>query len=122
MKFTAAFIMAVMLSGCAAVDWVKTRWPRAHDSQLVSSWVEVHQAVAAVRCDSDPQGWAVAVLPADRLALYSEFRHDPQSRNLRALSDHIQKMNQGASRAFCELGKKSAAARLDVARTAWENR
>lgn len=122
MKLAWALLIAVSLSGCAAVDWVKTRWPRAHDSQLVQSWVDVAQDLTSVDCSANPQGWAPVVKSTDRLALYAEFRKDPQAKNLRSLNDHAVKMSGGASRAFCELGKKSAWARLDVARTAWETR
>jgi hypothetical protein len=56
------------------------------------------------------------------LALYTEFRKDPQSQNMRGLAKHAEKMNQGGSKVFCELGKKTADGRLSAARTSWESR
>jgi hypothetical protein len=41
---------------------------------------------------------------------------------MRGLAKHAEKMNQGGSKTFCELGKKTADGRLSAARTAWEGR
>lgn len=122
MRIILAAILALQLGGCAVVDRVREVWPRAHDPVMVSMWVDVNRAVAAVDCDTKDQGWAAANDQADRLAQYTEFRKDPQSKNMRGLQEHTAKMAQGASLAFCKLGKKTAEARLTAARSAWEGR
>lgn len=113
----------LLLNGCAAVSWVQARWPRDHDPVMVQNWVTVQMALNKVDCDtSGDHGWAGVVEPADRLAIYTEFRSDPQAANMRGLSDHAVKMSRGSSPVFCKLGLNSAQARLDQARTAWEGR
>jgi hypothetical protein len=64
----------------------------------------------------------MTVEPTEHLAQLAEFRRDPQAQNLRGLAAHTVKMSEGGSKMFCELGKKTAAQRLAVARTAWEGR
>ena len=115
----AILFSAVLLSGCSTIS---NLWPRAHDPVLVDRWVSVNIAVDAVNCDEKPTGWANVVTPADHLYQLAEFRSDPQSENLKGLWLHTQRMAQGGSRVFCELGKKTAKARLAAARSAWEGR
>jgi len=122
MKKIYILLLAVTLSGCAAVDWVKKVWPRAHDPQLVRQWVDTRTAIDDVDCEKTPTGWALVVEPARKLSLYAEFRKDPQQENLKGLLAHAERMSKGGSKAFCEIGKKTAAQRLDAARTAWESR
>jgi hypothetical protein len=118
-KLTATLLLALTLSGCSTIQ---KYWPRAHDPQMVRLWVDTQQSLTAVDCQSDPQGWAPVTQSADRLALYTEFRKDPQMTNMRGLATHAAKMNQGVSKTFCELGKRTAQLRLSAAQTAWEGR
>jgi hypothetical protein len=115
-------ITVLALTGCATVDRVRQLWPRAHDPVLVDRWVLANISITAVDCAQSPTGWLNTVQPTEHLAQLAEFRRDPQAENLRGLAQHTQKMSQGGSKMFCELGKKTAAQRLAVARTAWEGR
>lgn len=97
-------------------------WPRAHDPVLVDRWVSANIAIGQVDCSASPTGWLNTIQPTEHLAQLAEFRRDPQAENLRGLARHSQRMSQGGSKVFCELGKKTAEQRLAVARTAWEGR
>lgn len=123
MKHTfTTLLLTAALTGCSSIEWVQDRWPRAHDPVMVDNWVTVSLALDSVDCSQTPTGWAGVVYPAERLALYTEFRSDPQRTNMRGLSDHAIKMSKGGSKMFCELGIKTARSRLAQARTAWEGR
>lgn len=122
MKTLAAVLLILALTGCATVDRVKQLWPRAHDPVLVDRWVDAHMAIEQVDCADNVRSWTLVVRPTEHLAQLAEFRKDPQAVNMRGLADHAKKMSQGGSKMFCELGKKTAAQRLAVAKTAWEGR
>jgi hypothetical protein len=112
-------VIGFTLTGCSTIQ---KYWPRAHDSQLVRMWVDTKMSLDSVDCSAEQRGWNTVHSNAEKLALYTEFRKDPQSENMRGLAKHAEKMNQGGSKTFCELGKKTADGRLSAARTAWEGR
>ena len=122
MKTITALFLVLALTGCATVDKVKQMWPRAHDPVLVDRWVEANMTIAEVDCTDASIGWTKTVKPTEHLAQLAEFRNDPQAVNMRGLAEHAKKMSKGGSKMFCELGKKTAAQRLAVAKTAWEGR
>ena len=110
-------MVAVMLSGCSTI---REYWPRAHDPVLFDHLVRVDVAIERVDCDRP--NWFVVNEYSEQLARYAEWRHDPQAINLRGLQKHAEKMSQGGSKIFCELGKKTAHQRTAAARTALEGR
>jgi hypothetical protein len=114
-------IMAALflITGCSTIE---KYWPRDHDPVLVNSWVSVKMALDAVDCGTQPTGWSAVTEHSQRLYLLSDFRSDPQTDNLRGLRDHSQKMAGTTNKTFCQLGKKTAEARLAAARTAWAGR
>ena len=118
-KIIAAVLVGLTLSGCSTIQ---KYWPRAHDPQLVRMWVDTKVSLDQVDCSAEDRKWKPVVEHSDKLATYTEFRKDPQSENMRGLAKHAEKMNQGGSKTFCELGKKTADGRLSAARTAWEGR
>jgi 2-keto-3-deoxy-L-rhamnonate aldolase RhmA len=118
-KLIATTLVALTITGCSTIQQY---WPRAHDPQLVRMWVDTKVSLDQVDCSAEVRGWKSVYENADRLALYTEFRKDPQSQNMRGLAKHAEKMNQGGSKVFCELGKKTADGRLSAARTSWEGR
>lgn len=116
---TILLIACVALSGCTTI---KQLWPRPHDPVLADRWVSVNIELAKVDCSKSPTGWGAVVEPADHLQQLAAFRSDPQSENLLGLYKHTVRMSQGGSKMFCEIGIKTAQARLNVARSAWEGR
>ena len=112
-------VIGLTLTGCSTIQ---KYWPRAHDPQLVQLWVITQTNLTRVDCSAEDRGWARVADSSEQLALYTEFRKDPQAENMRGLARHTVKMAQGGSKVFCELGKKTAEGRLSAARTAWEGR
>ncbi len=118
-KIITTLLIALTLTGCSTIQ---KYWPRAHDPQMVKMWVETKLSLDQVDCSASERGWDVVYSNSQRLALYTEFRKDPQAENMRGLANHADKMSQGGSKTFCELGKKTADGRLSAARKAWEGR
>lgn len=110
------------LTACSSFQSLKDLWPKPYDPVLVDRWVAVSVSVSAVDCSKSPTGWADTVRPAEVLWTYADFKGEAQRENLLGLYKHTQKMSEGGSKMFCELGKKTARARLDAAKSAWEGR
>lgn len=124
MKLFLTALAAVALTGCAALDSAQRVLPKDHDSYLVSRWVDIDLALDTVNCENPEgsRGWVNVLVFSERLARYTEFRDDPQKDNMKALNNHVHKMKEGGSKAFCEMGIKSARSRLDAAKSAWSGR
>jgi hypothetical protein len=117
MRTLAIVLSLTLLTGCTTI---KKYWPRAHDPVMFDHLVSVSIAIEVVDCTKP--NWTQAIEAAHRLARYAEWRHDPQLENLKGLEAHTERMNKGGSKMFCELGKKTAAQRIDAAKSAWEGR
>ena len=113
-------ITAVLLSGCGTLQDLKKYWPRDHDPVMFNHLVTTDIAVKHIDCDRPD--WTSAHRSAEVLAQYAEWRNDPQTANIKGLAAHTERMAQGGSRTFCELGKKTAAQRIEAARSAWQGR
>lgn len=113
-------VLVGMLSGCSSLDTVRQYWPRAHDPVMFRQLVDLDIAVEQQNCQ-DPM-WAQLVLDSERLARYAEWRSDPQAANLRGLRNHLERLNQGGSRSYCEIGRNLARQRIQIARNAWKGR
>ena len=123
MRILAAVLLALVMSGCAVIDRVREVWPRAHDPVMVELWVNTHIALSRVNCDTTPTGWDRVAGESQRLAEYTAFRQDPQTKNIQGLYDHAVKMADTAVKpAFCKLGIKTAEQRLAAAKSAWAGR
>jgi hypothetical protein len=113
MKRLAAVVALILVTGCSLL-------PRAHDPVMFGQLVTVDITIRKVDCDRPD--WKTAVAQTQHLAQYAAWRSDPQAANLDGLHKHAERMNQGGSKTFCELGKKTAAGRIQAAKTAWEGR
>lgn len=113
MKRLIAVCAIVALSGCSLL-------PRAHDPVMFNQLVTVDIAVSKVNCDAP--NWKLALTTSEQLSRYAKWRKDPQADNLEGLEKHIERMDKGGSKAFCEIGKRTAAGRISAARAAWEGR
>jgi hypothetical protein len=113
MKKILTILILTALSGCSLL-------PRPHDPVLFWQLVTVDITIKKVDCDRPD--WKPALMQSEHLALYATWRKDPQATNLNGLHNHIERLNQGGSKTFCELGKKTAAGRISAAKTAWEGR
>ena len=103
----------VSLTGCSLL-------PRDHDPVMFNNLVTVDIQVDSVNCDSP--NWKPVISTSQQLTRAAEWRNDPQADNLAGLQRHAERMSVGGSKTFCELGKKTAKARILATRTAWEGR
>ena len=113
MKRLAAVLLLATLSACSLL-------PRAHDPVMFGQLVTVDITIKRVDC-AKPD-WSTALNQTEHLAQYAAWRADPQAENLTGLHKHVERMNAGGSKTFCELGKRTAAGRISAAKTAWEGR
>ena len=117
---TTLVLSIFVLSGCSTIDTVKKYWPRPHDPSMFNQLVIIDTTVEQIDCEK--ADWSHANIVSEQLAKYTEWRNDPQQDNIKGLHSHAIKMNSGASKTFCELGKKTASQRVNATKTAWENR
>jgi len=113
-----------LITGCStiqsSVDTVKKYWPRDHDPVMFDKVVELHIAIENLNCEQPD--YSELVPKAIRLSRYAELRNDPQAENIKGLENHIIKLRSNTNKIFCELGKRTAIQRLDVAINAWRKR
>lgn len=112
--------LAITLSGCSTIDTVKKYWPRDHDPVMFDHLVTVSIAIDAVDCTKPD--WSQVVEISNHLSRSAAWRGDPQADNLKGLLNHAERMSHGGSKTFCELGKKTAAQRIEAAKSAWKGR
>lgn len=117
MKHLAILFLTISLLGCTTI---KKYWPRDHDPVMFNHLVELDRMLESVDC-AGPD-WGVMEISSAHLARYTEWRQDPQAENIKGLHAHVLRMGKGGSKTFCELGKKTAAQRIQAARLAWEGR
>jgi hypothetical protein len=113
MKSLIIICAIITLSGCSLL-------PRAHDPVMFNQLVIVDIEIGKVNCEVP--NWKPALVATHQLSLYATWRKDPQADNLQGLDKHVERMNKGGSKTFCEIGKKTAAGRINAAKTAWGGR
>ena len=113
-------ITVLLLSGCSTVDKVKEMWPRAHDPVMVSTYIDLEKQLEIVSCKSkesiDP-----AILKADWLNRYAEFRVDPQRISTKAILDNLEKAKK-APELVCERWVSLSKTRMKVIKESWSGR
>jgi len=107
----------VALTGCSTII---EYWPKKHDPVMFNSLVEIDLAVEKLSCEAPV--WNTISPKVEQLARYAEWRSDPQTVNIKGLLLHTHRMEQGGSKTFCEIGKKTAQQRVQAVRKAWEGR
>ena len=120
MKKLLLVVAIVSLTGCSTIQDIKQYWPRDHDPVMFNHLVTTDIAIKHVDCEK--ADWTTAHNNAEVLAQYAEWRNDPQTANMKGLAAHTERMARGGSKTFCELGKKTAAQRIEAAKSAWQGR
>lgn len=121
MKKLIIAISIMSLAGCSTIqETVQKYWPKNHDPVMFNQLIEIDIAVEKQSCDSPT--WSTVSIKVEQLARYSEWRKDPQTTNIKGLLQHTHRMEQGGSKTFCEIGKKTAQQRIQAVRHAWEGR
>lgn len=110
----------LLLAGCSSIDTVKKYWPRDHDPVMFNKLVQIQIDIKNVDCDN--QNWTESLKKTEELSVYTEWRGDPQKDNIKGLFEHVKRMNQGGSKVFCELGKKTSQQRIEATKNAWKGR
>ena len=122
-KILLVFLVST-LTACSTiqsgVDTVKKYWPRDHDPVMFDKVVELNIALENLNCEQPD--YTEIIPKAIRLARYSELRNDPQAENMKGLENHLLKLKSNSNKVFCELGKKTAVQRINVAIQAWRKR
>ena len=105
----------VLLSGCSSIDKVKEMWPRAHDPVMVSKYIDLEKQLEDVSCKSkesiDP-----AMLKADWLNRYAEFRGEPQRISTKAILDNL------APELVCDRWVTLSKTRMKIITESWSGR
>jgi hypothetical protein len=116
-------IAAMMLSSCS-LSSITNLLPRDHDSYMAGHWAYAKLSLDRVDCSYEvgSRGWIYVIEQTEVLAVYTAFRNDPQAKNMAGLDKHANKMLEGGSQKFCELGVKTANGRLNAAKKAWSGR
>jgi hypothetical protein len=113
-------ISVLLLSGCSTVDKVKEMWPRAHDSVMVSTYIDLEKQLEVVSCKSkesiDP-----AILKADWLNRYAEFRNDPQRISTKAILENLEKAKK-APELVCDRWVSLSKTRMKIIKESWSGR
>jgi hypothetical protein len=117
MKYLAIAFLSISLMGCSTI---KKYWPRDHDPVMFNHLVELDRILETIDCEGPD--WGILSMSTAHLVKYTEWRKDPQADNIRGLHAHAERMSKGGSKTFCEIGKKTAAQRIQAARSAWEGR
>lgn len=113
-------VLVIALSGCSSIQSIKEYWPRDHDPVMFNNLIRVEFNIAHIDCEKPD--WNPAIAEAEMLSKYTEYRGDPQRKNIKGLYEHTVRMNKGGSKTFCELGKKTAQQRINAAMAAWKGR
>ena len=85
--------MVFGLSGCAALIGLKTIWPKNHDPALVSNYVQLSISLEKVDCNKK-ETFNQAIIDADWLNRYAEFRNDSQKVSTKAIHDNLKKASE----------------------------
>ena len=110
----------VLLSGCSSIDKVKEMWPRAHDPVMVSKYIDLEKQLEDVSCKSkesiDP-----AMLKADWLNRYAEFRGEPQRISTKAILENLEKAKK-APELVCDRWVTLSKTRMKIIKESWSGR
>lgn len=119
-KIIAALFLSTTLSGCAAIAYVSSIWPKDHDPVMTGSYVNLSIALDKASCTNKDSLNAVHK-EADWLNRYAEFRNDPQKVSTKAILENIDKA-MAAEGATCQRWVNLSKTRLKIIQQAWSGR
>jgi hypothetical protein len=120
MKTILLVSLTVLLTGCATVDKVKEMWPRAHDPVLVSNYIDLERNLDSINCKSK-ESLDPAILKADWLNRYAEFRREPQRVSTKAILENLEKAKK-APELVCERWVTLSKTRMKIIKETWSGR
>jgi len=113
-------ISVLLLAGCSTVDKVKEMWPRAHDPVMVSTYTDLEKQLEVVSCKSK-ESFDPAMLKADWLNRYAEFRNDPQRISTKAILENLEKAKK-APELVCDRWVTLSKTRMKIIKESWSGR
>lgn len=117
MKVLISFFIILTLTGCSTVQ---KYWPRDHDNALVSRYVDLEVKLQKADC-SAKDTLNTAILDADWLSRYTQFRDDPQQNNVKLVLENLQKA-ANSTEAACKRWVSLTNVNMKVIKKAWEGR
>jgi len=107
---------ALLLTGCSFII------PVPHDPVEAGKLISVKQRMDEIGCEiKDPFVWQPMIDDLRWLNLYTEFRQDPQAKNIEELYIAMQKAKAGST-AYCDATVKLNKTRIQVIEKAWKGR
>jgi len=119
-KILAALLLSTTLSGCAAVAYVASIWPKPHDPVMSGSLITVSVLLDGADC-SNKQSFTELKKEADWLNRYAEYRSDPQKVSTKAILDNVDKA-MAAEGAACQRWVNLSKTRVKIIQQAWSGR
>ena len=113
-------ILVLVLSGCTTIDKVKEMWPRPHDPVMVSVYVDLEKHLESISCKSK-EGIDPAIVKADWLNRYAEFRGEPQRVSTKAILENLEKAKK-APELVCERWVTLSKTRMKIIKESWSGR
>ena len=113
-------ILVLVLSGCSTIDKVKEMWPKPHDPVMVGAYIDLEKHLEVISCklkeSIDP-----AIVKADWLNRYAEFRIEPQRVSTKAILENLEKAKK-APELVCERWVTLSKTRMKVIKESWSGR
>jgi len=112
-------ILFVFLTGCSTFIP-----PIKHDPAQVEQYIAFKDYYEDLACNSREENWKTwekAMKKAHRLYLYTEYREDPQTENVKEIDTSLFKAYNG-SLGFCEAKISLIGIQMDILEKAWRGR
>ena len=98
--------------------------PLKHDPAQVEQYIVLKDRLEELDCNARKENsklWDKAMAKAHRLWLYSDFRQDPQTENVKEIEGSLFKAYHG-SLGFCEAKLRMIDISMDIIAKAWRGR
>jgi hypothetical protein len=117
MKRLLIVLTVLCLNGCSLILLM----PKKHDPVMFDNLVNTKIAVDKLSCEQK-ESWNDALDKANKLAVYSELRSDPQANSVKQLHEALTKARDSKNNTFCENILKINKTRINVVIDAWKGR
>lgn len=112
-------IIAIIMSGCSTFIV-----PIKHDPAQTELYIKFKDEYEDLACNSKDENWKTwegAMKKAHRLYLYTEYRKDPQTENIKNIESSLFNAHKGSEK-FCEAKLKLIGISMDIVEKAWRDR
>lgn len=112
-------IAMIFLTGCSTFIA-----PIKHDPAQVEQYITFKDYYEDLACNSreeNKKDWEKAMKKAHRLYLYTEYRNDPQTNNVKEIESSLFNAHKGRE-SYCEAKLKLIGIQMDILEKAWRGR